>query len=126
MIVEENSRINKSLYKIELYLLKVIPMTLAGIYLINTILSYFYIDLPILSTIGGISLLPLVFLYISSYAFHFCAYHRMFLHYIVINDILCWLDYSYQLPIDNWEYLLLHIILAGVCAFIILYLKFRK
>jgi hypothetical protein len=98
-------------------------MVLAGLYLINTILSYCYIDLPILSIIGGISLLPLVFLYISSYAFHFCAYHRMFLHYIVINDVLCWIDYTYKLPIDNWEYIKLHIAIAGICAFIILYLK---
>ena len=40
MGVEENSLRNKSLYKIELYLLKVMPMLLAAIYLINTVLSY--------------------------------------------------------------------------------------
>lgn len=26
--------------------------------------------------------MPLLFLYLTSYLFHFCAYHRMFLHYI--------------------------------------------
>ena len=40
MGTEENSLRNKSLYKIELYLLKVMPMLIAAIYLINTVLSY--------------------------------------------------------------------------------------
>ena len=40
MGAEENSLRNKSLYKIELYLLKVMPMLIAAIYLINTVLSY--------------------------------------------------------------------------------------
>ena len=100
-------------------------MIIAGLYLTNTILSYFYIDLPILSTIGGISLLPLIFLYVSSYAFHFCEYHRVFLHYIVVNDIICWVDYSYGLPITNWELLIIQIIIAGVSLFIALYLKVK-
>ena len=71
MAVGVNSR-SKTLYKLEIVLLKVIPMLLAGIYLSNTILSYvFNIDLIALSYIGGVSLLPLVFLYLSSYAFKF-------------------------------------------------------
>ena len=40
MGAEENSLRNKSLYKIELYLLKVMSMLIAAIYLINTVLSY--------------------------------------------------------------------------------------
>ena len=47
MLAEEN--LSKLLYKIELYLIKIIPIIIAFIYLLNTILSYFYIDLPILS-----------------------------------------------------------------------------
>lgn len=102
MGVEENSLRNKSLYKIELYLLKVMPMLLAAIYLINTVLSYYDIILPVLSYIGGLSLIPLVFMYISSYVFRFCSYHRMFLHYIVINDLINLVDYYYTLPISDW------------------------
>ena len=81
MAVEESLR-SKTLYKIEIGLLKIIPMILAGIYLSNTILSYFLnIDLIVLSYIGGISLLPLIFLYLSSYVFRFCIYHRVFLFF---------------------------------------------
>ena len=124
MAAEERLR-SKALYKIELYLIKVIPMLIAGIYLTNTVLSYFCIDLPILSTIGGVSLLPLLFLYISSYVFGFCGYHRMFLHYVVINDTLNYLDYYGRIPCSDRSYFLIHIIIAGITLYLILYMKFK-
>lgn len=103
MGVEVNSLRNKSLYKIELYLLKVLPMLLAAIYLVNTVLSYYDTIIPALSYIGGLSFIPLVFMYVSSYVFRFCSYHRMFLHYIVVNDSVNIVDYYYTLPISDWE-----------------------
>ena len=126
MGVEENSLRNKSLYKIELYLLKVMPMLLAAIYLINTVLSYYDIILPVLSYIGGLSLIPLVFMYISSCVFRFCSYHRMFLHYIVINDLINLVDYYYTLPISDSQLLVLHMSIAGISLFIILYLYVKS
>lgn len=122
MGVEGNSLRNRDLYKIELYLLKVMPMLLATIYLVNTVLSYYDIVVLALSYIGGLSFIPLVFMYISSYVFRFCSYHRMFLHYIVINDLINLIDYHYTLPISDWELLILHMSIAGISLFIILYL----
>lgn len=122
MGVEGNSLRNKDLYKIELYLLKVMPMLLAAIYLVNTVLSYYDIIVPALSYIGSLSFIPLVFMYVSSYVFRFCSYHRMFLHYIVVNDLINLTDYYYTLPISDWELLILHMSIAGIALFIILYL----
>lgn len=59
MPVEEMLK-SKRLYKIELYLLKVLPMIISLVYLINIILSYLGIDIPILSNIAGMSLIPLI------------------------------------------------------------------
>ena len=70
MAVVENLR-SKLLYKIELRLLKIIPMILAFTALLNSILSYFNIDLYILSYIGSISIFTMVFLYLSSYVIVF-------------------------------------------------------
>ena len=126
MGAEGNSLRNKSLYKIELYLLKVMPMLLAAIYLINTVLSYYDIVLPALSYIGGLSFIPLLFMYISSYVFRFCSYHRMFLHYIVINDLINLTDYYYTLPMSDWELFILHMSIAGISLFIILYLYVKS
>ena len=96
MLVVENLR-SKLLYKIELRLLKIIPMVLAFTALLNSILSYFNIDLYILSYMGGISIFTMVFLYLSSYVFKFCEYHRMFLHYVVVTWIINTND-------DDWAY----------------------
>ena len=119
--MEEKLR-SKRLYKIELLLLKLIPMILAFTALLNSILSYFGIDLYILSYIGGISIFTMVFLYLSSYVFKFCEYHRMFLHYVVITWIINIIDYYIGIPVTDLEYLCLQMIVAGVSLFIILYL----
>lgn len=37
---------SKNLYKVELYLLKIMPMVIALAYLVNTISSYFGVDIP--------------------------------------------------------------------------------
>lgn len=121
MGVEEKLR-SKRLYKIELLLLKLIPMILAFTALLNSILSYFGIDLYILSYIGGISIFTMVFLYLSSYVFKFCEYHRMFLHYVVITWIINIIDYYIGIPVTDLEYLCLQMIVAGISLFIILYL----
>lgn len=122
MGVGGNSLRSKDLYKMELYLLKVMPMLLAVIYLVNTVLSYYDIIIPVLSYIGGLSFIPLVFMYVSSYVFRFCSYHRMFLHYIVVNDSINLIDYYYTLPISDWELLILHMSVASIILFIILYM----
>lgn len=115
-------RPNVELYKVELYLLKIIPILLAGIHLANTVLSYYGIDIILFSYIGSVSLILLIFLYISSYVFKFCEYHRMFLHYIVINNAINIYDYYISIPITARELFAIHLIIAGICLIIILYL----
>lgn len=124
MAVEVN--LNKGLYKIQLYLLKVIPMVMAFICLLNSTLSYFDIDLPILSYIVGNSVLTIVYFYITSYLFKFCSYHRMFMHYTTITWVINIIDLYIGIPIGDLPYLLLQLIVAGICLFIILYLYVKN
>lgn len=63
---------NKLLYKVTVIVLKILPMLLAFITLLNSILSYFNIDLVILSYIEGVSLITILFIYIASYTFKLC------------------------------------------------------
>lgn len=125
MGVEERLR-SKLLYKIELSLLKFIPAILAFITLLNSVLSYFGIDLYILSYIGGVSILTMIFLYISSYVFRFCKYHRMPLHYVVVTWVINIIDYYSNIPINDLEYLCLQVIVAGIFLFIILFLYVKR
>lgn len=114
------------LYKVELYLLKIIPIVMALLCCLNTVLSYFNIDLPILSYIGGVSILSIVFLYISSYTFKFCSYHRMFLNYIVVINIINIIDMYCKIPISDRCMLSIYLIIAGIFLFIILYLYIKS
>lgn len=121
MAVEENLK-SKTLCKIQLYLLKVIPMVMAFTCLLNTTLSYFNIDIPILSYIAGSSILTIIFLYLSSYVFRFCEYHRMFIHYTTLTWILNIIDTYIGIPIGDLSYLLIQLIIVGIMLFVILYL----
>ena len=116
------ANLNKALYKIQLYLIKVIPMVMAFISLVNTVFSYYDIDLPILSYIGGYSILTIVFLYLASYVFKFCEYHRMFIHYIVVNWALNIYDAYIGIPLNDRGLLITYLTVTGIFLFIILYL----
>ena len=116
---------HKYLYKSELVLLKIIPVLLAVCYFSNTILSLYGFECPIFSILGGMSILPMIFLYLSSYVFRFCEYRRMLLHYVAFNDIFTWIDFNYGFPFDNRELIAIHISVACIFLFIILYLKLK-
>lgn len=131
MSAEEKSRkIDRKLYMVELSLLKWLPSLIALVYFTNTLFSLFSIDLPILSYIAGVSLIPIVFIYISSYVFQFCVYHRLPLHYVVVNIIICSFDYYIGIPIHNKFIIILHCFVFLIFIFImtLLYLisKYEK
>lgn len=117
--------VRKSLYKVEILFIKIIPIIIAGCCLLNTIMSYIGIKTELLTYIAGIGILPIAFFYLTSYVFKFCEYHRMFLHYIVVNNIICYIDYVYEIPVSDKQYLILHFMIAGIFMFLIIYLKFK-
>ena len=122
MVVVERLR-RSSFHKLLLLVLKYIPTVIALCYMLNTIL---YIE-P-LSNIAGVSLLTWIFLYLASVVFEFCSYHRMFLWYILIDDILNIVDYYWNIPISTDNLIRIHNILVGITLFIvlILYVKDNK
>lgn len=121
MAVEES--LSKTLYKIVLYSVKVIPMVVSGIYLMNTVLSYFNIDLELFSYV--VQFLFIGQMYATSFAFKFCAWHRMFIHYILIILILNIIDYHIGIPLSDKGMFTLYIIIATICMFLMLYLRIK-
>lgn len=122
----EEKQVNKTLYRLLLLVAKVIPMLLAFLHFVNILFGYFNIDSTILTYLGGISFLPILFLYITSYALRFCAYHRMFIHYCVITNIINIYDEYVGINIDNERYVMLLLILTIITLFITLYLKLKQ
>lgn len=109
-------------YKIELLYVKYSPMIISLGMLLNNILAYFDIYIQV---IGGYlfsaSLLTVGHLYNSSKTYKFCKYHRMFIHYIVINNIINAVDYYIGIPIEDFSLLLVNLIIAGIFLFLALY-----
>lgn len=123
----ESSR-NKILYKIEIYLLKILPALIACIYLINIFLSYFCIEIKALNYLGHLSIIPMIFIFISSYVFKFCEYHRVPLYYIIANNTISIIDLYLGIPVTNYELLMIHSLIAGlsIIIIIVLYVKSNK
>ena len=92
-----------------LVLLKYIPHIIALIYAIYTLLSFIGIDLVILGHLSHISILPWIFIYITSKIFRFCYVHRLPLYYIGLNELLTTTDYYIGIPIESTKLLLLHL-----------------
>lgn len=105
---------------------KVLPILIAICNLANTIISYFDSNDVFLNYIGSMSLLPILYLYFASYVFKLCEYYRMFLHYSIIATILNIYDYYIGVPISDFEYFAVGIILAVITMLIVIYLKFFK
>ena len=120
------SLINKSLYKIELLLIKSIPFVLALICFVNTTLSFLNIDLSVLSYIGGVSLLPLLFLYISSFVFKFCIYHRLPIYYITVNWILNIIDLHINIHLNDRILYSLYLIITFIFITIAIYGHYKR
>ena len=119
VVVEKSKRSN--LHKLLLLVLKYIPMVIALCYMFNTL---FYVE-P-LSNIAGVSLLTWIFLYLSSVVFEFCSCHRIFLWYILMDDILNIIDYYWSIPISTDNLIRIHNTLAGITLFIVLILYVRN
>lgn len=105
---------------------KVTPMLLALFHLINTTLSYFYIDCVFLNYLASISIISTAYLYITSYALKLCEYYRLYLHYCVTINILNIIDYYIGLPISDIEIYLLFVIITIIFMFLLIYFKFFK
>ena len=122
----EEKSISKDLYKIAIWLLKLIPFILALFNFLNTILTCLGIVLPFIVELSSISFIPLIFIYVASYLFKFCKYHRVPLHYVATNKVLNLFDYYFQIPISDYNWFILNSILFGFFAIMCGVLKLFK
>lgn len=101
-------------------------MLIAMCYMLNTALAYIDIDIPVLSNLAGMSLFTWMFVYLASIVFKFCAYHRMFLYYILITDLLNIVDYYVGISMSDFNLMMLHSVIIGLTLFIVLYLYVKN
>lgn len=71
------------------------------------------------------SILPVIFILVSSFVFKFCIYHRLPIYYIIISDIINYYDLYIGIPINNRNLFIINMIIAGIFIFLILLFKFK-
>lgn len=121
MAREERFVRSKVLHKALILVIKYIPMIISMFYILNTMLCWLGIDAPVLSNIAGVSLLTWSFLFLSNIVFQFCVYHRIFLYYILVDDLLNIYDFYFGIPLSTVEILEIHSVLIGLLLFSILF-----
>lgn len=120
-------RINKKyLYKVFLIVLKVIPYLLAVCSIIYTFGNYWGVSLDVIGYFASCSIITWIFLYLSTFVFGFCSYHRIPLYYILSADILNVVDLYVGLPVDTHGLFLIYFVLLGVMALLYVYLMVKK
>jgi hypothetical protein len=116
---------SKNLYKLMLVVLKVLPMVMAlGFVLSNTIPRINPV-LNMIVHICGLTIPQFAFMYLSSYIFRFCSYHRIFLHYILAIQAITITDWYIGIPISNNEIRYLQYAVSVVFAIIAIYLYIK-
>lgn len=119
--------VNKNLYKVMLFTLRIIPMCMALCEFLHTFLSLVcHIESPVLSYIGGCSFITWLFIYIAAIVFKFCIYHRMFLYYVLLNNILSIYEFHYGIPVDDANLICIYSVITAVFLFLILYFKRKE
>lgn len=119
--MEGNLTLKRSLHRLLLICVKYLPILISFFYLLNVVLYCCGVDTCVISIISGTSILTLVFMYICSALFKFCFYHRMFIHYILLNNVLNITLDVLCVSEDVTKVLTYNLILLGFCLFLIIY-----
>lgn len=106
--------VSVSKYKLTILYLKYITVFIALIDLIHTIFSFFNISVFELQIVCGVSIVTVIFLYLTSYTFGFCKYHRIPIHYVVISNIISCIDYYIGIPVADRQILCVYLIIFGI------------
>lgn len=114
------------LRKLLIWFIKVIPVCISVAMVLYTILAMFKIHLAILSTVAGFSIISATILLLNSFVFKFCFYHRIFIYYIYIVNLLNIIDWYLLISVSSKWFIAISIILFMVCAFAALYLHMKK
>ena len=116
---------NILLHKVMILILKFIPIVLSLIYLLGTICSIFGKDTVILSYFGFVSILPGMFILLSSFVFKFCIWHRLPLYFILVDNISNWFIWTFYGSIQISTFVWLTLLLAGIFVILGIYFKYR-
>lgn len=108
-------------HKLMVYLLKILPVVMTVSYLLNALGALIGQQFQILTHYIGL-LSPMLFMYISSHVFKFCSFHRLFIYYIAVVELLRVIDWYFRNP--GWS--IFHYIATGLLALGVIIYTIKK
>lgn len=82
-------------------IVKYLPVLIALMYFINSMLSLLDIYISIISYNFYCGFVPLFLIYMCCAVLHYCTQYKAYLGYIAINNLINWLDYEYGFTEDT-------------------------
>lgn len=116
--------INKNLYKLTIITLKFLPIVMASAFMISDIIHITIVQ--IICHIIGLNVAQFLFIYLTSYAFKFCNYHRIFIHYLVLIETINVIDWYIDIPISDKAMQITHIAISVVFILIAVKMYYNK
>lgn len=116
--------INKNLYKLTIITLKFLPIVMASAFMISNIIHITIVQ--IICHIIGLNVAQFLFIYLTSYAFKFCNYHRIFIHYLVLIETINIIDWYIEIPISDKAMQITHIVISVVFIAIAVKMYYNK
>ena len=119
-----NQKLNVN--KLLILIIKIYPMVIAIGYFCINILHYFDISVRLFEFVTIQALTSTLLLYLLSYVFQFCLYHRIFIHYVLIQNVISYIDEIYTIPVSDKQFLYIQMNLLFVVLVIALFSYLRK
>lgn len=105
-----------NLHKLFILCVKYLPVIQMAGMLLNNTLYYFkpYTICYIIDYLLGLSIANCVILFIASFIFNFCKWHRLIITANIINITIANYDAIYKINCSDKELLILYYIIAGI------------
>ena len=90
----------KQQMKVLSIIVKYLPIFIALMYFINSVLSLCDIYISAITFIASCGFAPLLLIYMCCCVLKFCSNYKAYLIYIAINNLINWADYEYGFTED--------------------------
>ena len=107
-------------------IMKYLPVTIALVYFIVSILHCIGISLIIIPNLFYMSPITALFIICASFAFKFCIWHRLPIYYALILQLIAVIDYYSKVNISNSIMLFIYFMLTITFILLGMYFKNKK
>ena len=89
------------------------------------VLNYYELPHYYLNVFGGFSICFIITLYLQSYIFQFCSWHRVPIHYVLLSNIIALIDDIVKIPLSDLNMMRMHFVLLVMFTMLFIYLKIK-